>query len=192
MTQKTDINKLDTPEESDSAEGQAAQSAKKAKAKSDKAAAKTEGKTTPPESGKKRAASKAADKEEAVSEKKAAPRKPAAKKAKKDAEGVKKQGKLVDDIRLYDVIERPVITEKSTIAAEQNKVVFKISPTADKKSVKDAVEALFNVKVAKVNTIKTKGKVKRFRGRTGQRSDHRKAIVTLQEGQSIDIASGVK
>lgn len=117
---------------------------------------------------------------------------PAAKKAKKDAEGVKKVGKLIDDIRLYDVIERPVITEKATIAAEQNKVVFRINPTATKKEVKDAVEALFGVKVEKVNTIKTKGKVKKFRGRTGQRSDQRKAIVTLKAGQSIDLAAGIK
>ena len=93
---------------------------------------------------------------------------------------------------MYDVIERPIITEKSTIAAEQNKVVFKVNPTATKKDVKAAVEALFNVKVEKVNTVKTKGKVKRFRGRTGQRSDQRKAIVTLKQGQNIDLAAGIK
>lgn len=116
----------------------------------------------------------------------------AKKAAKKEAEGVKKSGKLIDNIRLYDVIERPLITEKSTIAAEQNKVVFAINPTANKKDVKAAVEALFSVKVEKVNTIKTKGKVKKFRGRTGQRSDVRKAIVTLKEGQTIDLAAGIK
>lgn len=119
-------------------------------------------------------------------------KKAAGKKEKKTDTGVKKQGKLIEDIRLYDVIRRPVITEKSTMAAEQNKVVFRISPDADKKQVKDAVEALFGVKVTKVNTIKAKGKTKRFRGRLGQRSDSRKAIVTLAEGQSIDIAAGLK
>jgi large subunit ribosomal protein L23 len=152
------------------------------------------------ESGTKKAAAKkpTAKKTEAApadgAEAKKAPAKAAAseKKAKKAAEPVKKTGKLVADSRLYDVIERPVITEKSTIAAEQNKVVFRISPTASKQDVKSAVEALFGVNVEKVNTINTKGKVKRFRGRVGQRSDQRKAIVTLKAGQSIDLAAGIK
>lgn len=94
--------------------------------------------------------------------------------------------------RLYDVIVRPVVTEKSTSAAEQNKVTFKISPTATKRDVKAAVEAIFNVSVVKVNTINVEGKVKKFRGREGQRSDSRKAIVTLAPGQSIDLAAGVR
>ena len=133
--------------------------------------------------------------EEPKKAKKTAEAKPAKKaaSAKKKADtGVKKQGKIIDEVRLYDVIKSPVITEKSTMAAEQNKVVFKISPDANKKDVKQAVEALFGVKVLKVNTIHTNGKRKRFRGIAGQRSDQRKAVVTLAEGQAIDIAAGLK
>ena len=108
------------------------------------------------------------------------------------AESKKKTAKTDIDPTLYDVIERPVITEKATIAADQNKVVFAIRPNESKTRVKQAVEALFGVDVVKVNTIKLPGKVKKFRGKTGQRSDRRKAIVTLKEGQSIDLAAGVK
>jgi len=140
---------------------------------------------------KKPAAKKSAKAEESKADAKPA-KKADAKREKKTDTGVRKQGKLVDDFRLYDVIRRPVITEKSTMAAEQGKVVFAISPDASKQDVKAAVEKLFGVKVTKVNTILTKGKTKRFRGRPGQRSDLRKAIVTLAEGQSIDIASGLK
>lgn len=104
----------------------------------------------------------------------------------------KSSGKPAADGRHYDVIVRPVVTEKSTQAAEQNKVTFKISPTATKGEVKAAVEAIFKVEVVKVNTIKTEGKVKRFRGKEGQRSDVRKAIVTLAAGQSIDFAAGAR
>lgn len=93
---------------------------------------------------------------------------------------------------LYDVLRSPVVTEKSTMASEYNKVVFKISPDADKKSVKQAVEEIFKVKVEKVNTINIKGKNKRFRGIRGKRSDTRKAIVTLAQGQTIDITAGAK
>jgi large subunit ribosomal protein L23 len=139
---------------------------------------------------KKAPAKKAAEKD-AKPAAKAEAKKAAPKKEKKES-GVKKTGKLIDDVRLYDVIVRPVVTEKSTLAAEQGKVVFKISPTATKTQVKAAVEQLFNVKVTKVNTVLTKGKTKRFRGQTGRRSDQRKAIVTLAEGQTIDIAAGVK
>lgn len=116
----------------------------------------------------------------------------APKREKKTDTGVKKQGKVVADYRLYDVIQRPIITEKSTMAAEHGKVVFKISPTATKEDVKHAVEALFGVKVTKVNTILLKGKTKKFRGRNGKRSDTRKAVVTLAAGQTIDIASGLR
>ncbi len=94
--------------------------------------------------------------------------------------------------RHYDAIVRPVVTEKSTAASEQNKVTFKISPTATKKDVKAAVEAIFKVTVTKVNTINTEGKVKSFRGKPGQRQDVRKAIVTLAAGQSIDLQSAAK
>lgn len=109
-------------------------------------------------------------------------------KAKAEKKAVAKGG--VVDARLYDVIVRPVITEKATIAAEQNKVVFKISPTANKKDVKDAVEAIFGVKVKSVNTINVEGKQKTFRGQLGRRNDFRKAIVTLEPGQNIDVAAG--
>lgn len=91
----------------------------------------------------------------------------------------------------YDVIRRPLITEKSTLVAEQNKIVFEVAPGADKKAIKEAVEALFKVKVTKVNTLVQKGKTKRFRGFLGRRSDVKKAIVTLAEGQSVDISTGL-
>ncbi|MDX2095332.1 MAG: 50S ribosomal protein L23 [Alphaproteobacteria bacterium] len=103
-----------------------------------------------------------------------------------------KKGSVLANARLYDVIQRPLVTEKTTAAAEQNKVVFKISPTATKNDVKAAVESIFNVTVLKVNTINVEGKVKRFGGRTGQRSDFRKAIVTLASGQTIDFAAGAR
>ncbi len=93
---------------------------------------------------------------------------------------------------LYDVIVRPVITEKSTSLSEHNKVVFKVKKTADKPTIKKAVEQIFGVTVDAVNTLVIKGKVKRFRGRIGQRSDYKKAIVTLKAGDMIDFAAGVK
>jgi large subunit ribosomal protein L23 len=112
--------------------------------------------------------------------------------APKKAKTAKKSGGAVAGGRLYDVLQRPVITEKSTRASEFNKVTFKISPTATKKDVKAAVEAIFKVTVTKVNTINVEGKVKRFKGNPGQRQDSRKAIVTLAAGQSIDLQSAVK
>jgi len=93
--------------------------------------------------------------------------------------------------RHYDVIVAPIITEKATLLSEQGKVVFKVAPDATKDEIAAAVEELFKVKVTKVNTLTTKGKTKRFRGRLGKRNDVKKAIVTLQEGQSIDIATGL-
>jgi large subunit ribosomal protein L23 len=93
--------------------------------------------------------------------------------------------------RHYDTILSPVITEKSTLLSEYNKVVFRVADDASKDEIAAAVEALFNVKVTKVNTIVTKGKTKRFRGIAGRRSDVKKAIVTLQEGQSIDVTTGL-
>ena len=95
------------------------------------------------------------------------------------------------DLRHYDVIVAPVITEKSTMASENNQIVFKVARTASKTDIKAAVEALFGVKVTAVNTLIRKGKVKRFRGITGRQSDVKKAVVTLAEGQSIDLAAGV-
>jgi large subunit ribosomal protein L23 len=116
-------------------------------------------------------------------------KKPAAADAKK---ATAKKTSVVGEARLYDVIVRPIVTEKSTAAAEQNKVTFKISPTATKKDVKAAVESIFKVSVLKVNTINTEGKMKKFKGRNGQRSDVRKAVVTLAAGQSIDFAAGAR
>ena len=95
------------------------------------------------------------------------------------------------DPRHYDVIVSPVITEKATALSDQNKVVFKVSPTATKPQIKEAVEKLFDVKVKSVNTLVTKGKVKIFRGMRGQRSDVKKAVVTLEEGQTIDVTTGL-
>lgn len=95
------------------------------------------------------------------------------------------------DLNHYGTILSPVITEKSTAASELNQVVFKVPLTATKPEIKAAIEALFKVKVMAVNTITTKGKVKRFRGFAAKRSDVKKAIVTLADGQSIDVATGL-
>ena len=93
--------------------------------------------------------------------------------------------------RHYDTILAPVITEKATVLSEQNKVVFRVAHDATKDEIAAAVEELFKVTVTKVNTLVTKGKTKRFRGIMGRRSDVKKAIVTLAEGQSIDITTGL-
>ena len=95
------------------------------------------------------------------------------------------------DIRHYDVVLAPHITEKSTMLSDHNAVVFKVAGTASKPEIKAAVEALFNVSVTNVNTIVTKGKTKRWKGTPYRRSDVKKAIVTLAAGQSIDITSGI-
>ncbi|MDI3468083.1 MAG: LSU ribosomal protein L23p (L23Ae) [Pseudolabrys sp.] len=95
------------------------------------------------------------------------------------------------DPRHYDVILAPVITEKATIASEQNKVTFKVAATATKPQIKDAVEKLFDVKVKSVNTLVREGKKKMFKGRPGQRSDSKRAIVTLEEGHKIDVTTGL-
>ncbi|HWE45235.1 MAG TPA: 50S ribosomal protein L23 [Caulobacteraceae bacterium] len=93
--------------------------------------------------------------------------------------------------RHYDTILAPVITEKSTVLSEHNKVVFKVAMDSTKDEIAAAVEALFNVKVTKVNTVITQGKTKIFKGTRGKRGDVKKAIVTLQEGQSIDVTTGL-
>jgi len=92
----------------------------------------------------------------------------------------------------YDVIVSPVITEKSTAASEQNKVLFNVRLDATKTDIKRAIEALFSVKVTKVNTLRRLGKTKRFRNTIGKHSDTKKAIITLAAGQQIDVTSGVK
>ena len=95
------------------------------------------------------------------------------------------------DLRHYDVFVSPAITEKSTMASEQNQVVFNVAKKASKPEIKAAVEALFGVKVTAVNTLVRKGKVKRFRGTVGRQSDVKRAVVTLADGQSIDVATGL-
>lgn len=91
----------------------------------------------------------------------------------------------------YDVIVKPIITEKATLASENGAVVFQVVKTATKPAIKEAVEALFGVKVKAVNTTITKGKTKRFRGIAGERSDVKKAYVTLEEGNTIDVSTGL-
>ncbi len=92
---------------------------------------------------------------------------------------------------MYDIIRAPVVTEKSTQDSEYNQVTFRVSPNATKPQIKRAVEGLFSVKVTKVNTLNMNGKVKMFKGRPGKRADYKKAIVTLAEGDSIDITTGI-
>lgn len=95
------------------------------------------------------------------------------------------------DVRHYDVIVAPIITEKATLASENNKVVFRVAKNATKPQIKAAVEGLFDVKVTGVNTLVRKGKVKAFRGVRGQQSDVKKAVVTLAEGHKIDVTTGL-
>lgn len=95
------------------------------------------------------------------------------------------------DARHYDLIVAPVITEKATLASEQNKVIFKVAIDATKPQIKAAVERLFNVKVEAVNTVLRKGKRKTFKGTRGVQSDVKKAVVTLAEGNTIDITTGL-
>jgi len=93
--------------------------------------------------------------------------------------------------KYYDVIRQPVITEKATLASENNQVIFKVALDADKATIKEAVEALFEVKVKAVNTLRRKGKVKRFRGIRGKQNDIKQAIVTLEDGHAIDVSTGL-
>ena len=91
----------------------------------------------------------------------------------------------------YDVIRRPIITEKATLASENNTIAFEVSIRSTKKQIKVAIENLFNVKVDSINTLIVKGKVKRFRGKLGKRRDLKKAYVTLVEGNTIDVSTGL-
>lgn len=93
--------------------------------------------------------------------------------------------------RIYDILLGPVVTEKSTMGSEYNQVTFRVALDATKPEIKEAVESLFNVKVTNVNTNRTNGKVKRFRGRIGKRSDFKKAMVTLADGETIDVTTGI-
>ena len=103
----------------------------------------------------------------------------------------KKRVKVLSREAMYNIIRSPVITEKATRVTEYNQVTFKVSLDASKPEIKAAVEGLFGVTVLAVNTIRVQGKTKMFRGRPGQRSDFKKAIVTLAQGQSIDVTTGV-
>ena len=98
--------------------------------------------------------------------------------------------KLTRD-RMYDLVRSPVVTEKSTRGSEHNQVTFKVPLDASKPEIKAAVEGLFQVKVVAVNTVRQLGKTKRFRGRVGKRPDFKKAMVTLAEGQTIDVTTGI-
>lgn len=91
----------------------------------------------------------------------------------------------------YDLIKKPIITEKATLASENGAVVFQVAMDATKPQIKAAVEAIFGVKVKAVNTVVAKGKKKKFRGRDGERSDKKKAYVMLEEGNTIDVATGL-
>jgi len=95
------------------------------------------------------------------------------------------------DLKHYDTIVAPVITEKATMASEYNQVIFRVAKSATKPQIKEAIEALFDVKVKNVNTLNRKGKVKRFRGIAGRQKATKKAVVTLQEGHSIDVTTGL-
>jgi large subunit ribosomal protein L23 len=98
---------------------------------------------------------------------------------------------IITQERMYQIVVAPVITEKATILNETGQVTFKVTLDATKPEIKAAVEGLFGVNVTAVNTVVVKGKSKRFRGRPGQRSDWKKAIVSLAEGQSIDLTTGL-
>ena len=93
--------------------------------------------------------------------------------------------------RIFDVVRAPVITEKATLGSENSQVTFRVALDATKPQIKAAVEELFSVKVKAVNTLRQSGKRKMFRGRPGRRSDYKKAIITLEEGQTIDVTTGV-
>lgn len=109
----------------------------------------------------------------------------------KQKKHVQLKNKPVTGERLYDVVIRPIITEKATMMSEHNTHVFKVGLDASKPEIKSAVEQLFKVKVKSVNTLVVKGKTKRFRGKIGVRSDYKKAMVTLEAGQKIDMAAGI-
>lgn len=97
----------------------------------------------------------------------------------------------MNKLKAYDVILSPVITEKATLVSEANQVIFNVAPKATKADIKFAVESLFNVKVKAVNTLVRKGKLKVFRGMRALQSDKKKAVVTLEEGHSIDVTTGL-
>jgi len=97
----------------------------------------------------------------------------------------------MSEARHYDAILSPVITEKATLASEHNQVIFRVPLEATKPQVKAAVEKLFKVKVKAVNTLRQQGKLKVFKGVKGKQNDFKKAIVTLEDGHSIDVTTGL-
>jgi large subunit ribosomal protein L23 len=99
--------------------------------------------------------------------------------------------KQISKARAYDIVRSPVITEKATLGSEHNQVTFRVPLDASKPEIKQAIETVFNVKVKAVNTLRQLGKTKRFRGYVGKRSDFKKAVVSLAEGSSIDVTTGV-
>ena len=107
------------------------------------------------------------------------------------ARAFKNETAKVSSERIYEVVRRPVVTEKSTLGSEHNQVTFVVPLDATKPEIKTAIEEIFKVKVKAVNTLRSKGKVKRFRGQKGKRSDVKKAFVTLDEGHSIDVTTGI-
>lgn len=140
---------------------------------------------------KKEAAATAADEAPKAAKKPAKEAKTSEKKEKKEKSG-KLKSSQVSDPSLYDIIVRPIITEKSTAALESSTYLFVVNKTATKPRIKLAVEQIFGVEVRRVNTLTLKGKTKRFRGLNGRRSDVKKAMVTLKQGQTIDFAAGVR
>jgi large subunit ribosomal protein L23 len=107
------------------------------------------------------------------------------------ARAIKPAASPLTQNQIMDVLRKPIISEKATLISEHNKVTFEVAIDSNKAEIKQAVESLFNVTVTAVNTIRVKGKVKRFRGMLGKRKDVKKAIVTLADGDMIDVASGV-
>ena len=97
----------------------------------------------------------------------------------------------VSSIEAYDLILAPLVTEKSTMGSENNQITFRVPLSATKPQIKAAIEQLFKVKVNAVNTLRQKGKVKRFRGKLGKRPDYKKAIVSLADGEMIDVTTGI-
>ena len=101
------------------------------------------------------------------------------------------KSKSVDLAKAYDIVRSPIITEKATLASQDRQFAFYVAPTASKTDIKEAVEAIFKVKVEAVNTLNVKGKTKRFKGVLGRRSDRKKAYVSLKEGHTIDIGASL-
>tara|TARA_Y100001970_G_C14218313_1_gene851006 strand:+ start:541 stop:849 length:309 start_codon:yes stop_codon:yes gene_type:complete len=101
------------------------------------------------------------------------------------------KSKHISQERMYEIIRSPVVTEKSTFISEYNQIVFNVAIDSSKREIKEAIEALFKVKVKNVNTLRQNGKIKRFKGTVGKRPESKKAFITLEEGNSIDVTTGI-